>query len=296
MNPSIKDPKHVFIIGYGDIGQRVAQLWLNNGTSVTAISRTDNSINNPNQANFQSIKYDLDAPDQSDLSFLKDEHGLLYYFAPPPAKGTLDTRMTGFLSRLQTLHAFPKRIVLISTSGVYGDQNGGWVTEQTPPNPMVDRARRRLDAENSLSAFAKANDIKLVILRVGGIYAADRLPVSRIKQHIPVLHESLAPQTNRIHAADLATICVAAAQRGRASSIYNVSDGCDSNMTEYFNQVAAHLGLAKPPAIDWPEAERVLSKGMLSYLKESRRMDNHLMLDELGIVLRYPDLASGLLE
>jgi nucleoside-diphosphate-sugar epimerase len=294
MNPSIKDPKHVFIMGYGDIGRRVAEIWLDKAIPVTAISRSVNAIDSPNLAMFESIKYDLDMPEQHDLNIFKENNGLLYYFAPPPASGILDTRMAGFLSRLESLGAFPSRIVLISTSGIYGDQKGGWVTEQTPPRPMVDRARRRLGAETLLRQFAETQGIELVILRVGGIYAADRLPVSRIEKRVPVLHESLAPQTNRIHAHDLATICVAAAQRGGANSIYNVSDGCESNMTDYFNQIATHLGLPKPPTIDMQEAERVLSKGMLSYLKESRRMDNRLMLKELGIVLRYPDLASGL--
>lgn len=281
-------------MGYGDIGRRVAEIWLNKGIPVTGFSRSINTIDCPKQALFRSEKYDLDIPSQHNLNLSKVKDGLLYYFAAPPARGVQDTRMVAFLDQLVSLAAFPARIVLISTSGIYGDQKGAWVTEQTPPNPMVDRARRRLDAETSLRQFTEKHHIDLVILRVGGIYAADRLPRSRIEQRIPILHESLAPQTNRIHAHDLATICVAAAQRGGANAIYNVSDGCGSNMTDYFNQIANHLGLAKPPTIDWSEAERVLSKGMLSYLKESRRMDNRLMLEELGVVLRYPDLASGL--
>ena len=84
------------------------------------------------------------------------------------------------------------------------------------------------------------------------------------------------------------------AKSGRDGEIYNVSDGCDSNMTEYFYQVADHLGLERPPAVDWETAKKILSPGMLSYLRESRRMDNSKMLKELHITLKYPDLTSGL--
>ena len=133
-----------------------------------------------------------------------------------------------------------------------------------------------------------------MILRVGGIYGPGRLPEKRIRDQIPVIHETLAPKTNRIHADDLAEICIAAAKYGRDGEIYNVSDGCDSNMTEYFFQVADHLGLARPPSIDWETAKNVLSPGMLSYLRESRRMNNSKMLKELRIRLKYPDLISGL--
>lgn len=294
MNPSIKDPKHVFIMGFGDIGRRVAKIWLEKGIPVTGLSRTDQSQLAIQYPKFESVVFDLDEPDKLTLSIIEVKNSLLYYFAPPPSAGKRDTRMSGFLSQLRALSPLPQRMVLISTSGVYGDHQGGRVTEDTPPNPMVDRALRRLDAEQQLSQFAKLHDIHLVILRVGGIYAADRLPVARIKKAVPILHESLAPQTNRIHADDLATICVAAAQRGGAGAVYNVSDGTESNMTDYFNQIADHLGLPRPPTIGWREAEQTLSEGMLSYLRESRRMDNRRMLEELGIRLRYPDLASGL--
>jgi nucleoside-diphosphate-sugar epimerase len=149
--------------------------------------------------------------------------------------------------------------------------------------------------------------VEIVILRVGGIYGPGRLPEKRIRNAVPVLRQELAPKTNRIHADDLARICFAAGKYGHDGEIYNVSDGCDTdgeiynvsdgcdtNMTEYFFQVAEHLGLPKPPTVDWEKAESTLSKGMLSYLRESRRIDNSKMLSELHINLKYPDLLSGL--
>lgn len=190
--------------------------------------------------------------------------------------------------------AKPARVVAISTTGVYGDRGGEIVTEDEPPNPQVDRAHRRYDMECQLEKWCEQHATDLIILRVGGIYGPGRLPLGRIEQGVPILQAHLAPKTNRIHADDLADICIAAARVEQRYRVYNVSDGTDSNMSEYFLTLADYFGLPRPPQVDWEEAERVMSAGMLSYLRESRRVSNARMLKELGIILRYPDLKSGL--
>jgi nucleoside-diphosphate-sugar epimerase len=109
-----------------------------------------------------------------------------------------------------------------------------------------------------------------------------------------VLREAEAPYTNRIHADDLAAICVAALDSEHRNTVYNVSDGHPSTMTDYFFRVADAAGLPRPPVVDREEAEQVLSEGMLSFLQDSRRMDNRKLLQELGVILKYPDLETGL--
>ena len=289
MNSAEFAPSSVVIVGCGDIGRRVAARWQD--LPVTGMVHSARSTGQLRQAGITSLQVDLDDP--ASLQDLPLADALVYYFAPPPATGTIDPRMGHFLAAIEPEH-LPARIVYISTSGVYGDRGGEVVNEDTPPNPQVDRARRRYDAEQQLRRFGQEYGVAIVILRVGGIYGPGRLPRKRLEDRIPIIHEHLAPSTNRIHAEDLAQICVAAARRGRADSVYNVSDGTDSNMTEYFNIVADFLKLPRPPTIDWEEAERSLSEGMLSYLRESRRMDNRRMLDELGIELQYPTLEAGL--
>ncbi len=281
----------VLIIGYGDIGRRVARLYKEENYVVTGLARSPGSCKIMKSDNVEPVIADLD--DQDSLSGLLLADALVFYFAPPPPTGLSDPRMANFLAIVDGKN-LPRKIVYISTSGVYGDQAGRLITEKTPPQPGTDRAFRRLNAENQLREFRDQHPVEVVILRVGGIYGPGRLPEQRIRDAIPVLHEELAPKTNRIHADDLARICVAAEKYGRDGEVYNVSDGCDSNMTEYFFQVANHLGLEPPPTVDWDVANSILSKGMLSYLRESRRMDNKKMLTELRITLKYPDLNSGL--
>ena len=289
MNSEKSEPESVLILGCGDIGRRVADCW--QGVPVTGLVRSKTSASQLQQAGIRPLQADLDDP--TSVKDLPVANALVYYFAPPPASGTTDSRMAHFLAAIDP-ECLPARIVYISTSGVYGDRGGEVVTEDTPPNPQVDRARRRYDAEQRLRRFGQEHGVAVVILRVGGIYGPGRLPRKRLEERVPIIHEHLAPSTNRIHAEDLAEICVAAAKRGRADTVYNVSDGTDSNMTEYFNTVADFLKLPRPPTIDWEEAERSLSAGMLSYLKESRRMDNRRMLEELGVELQYPTLEAGL--
>jgi nucleoside-diphosphate-sugar epimerase len=134
----------------------------------------------------------------------------------------------------------------------------------------------------------------VVILRVPGIYAHDRLPIRRLREGLPVLAEADSPFTNRIHADDLARVCIAAMKRGRPGAAYNVSDGHPTTMTDYFNRVADCLGLPRPPVVDRSTARQALSPSMLSFLEESKRLDNRRMREELGVELIYPDLVAGL--
>jgi len=292
MNIQITPYANVCICGCGDIGSRVADRWQALGLPVLALVNSQNSRKRLEKQGVNAIQVDLDEPVPT-LPALAD-NSLVYYFVPPPSQGVVDSRCQHFLVALSAQAVKPKRIVVISTTGVYGDCGGALINEEQPANPMVERARRRYDMEQQLKHWCEEHAVELIILRVGGIYGPQRLPLKRVREGIPVLHEALAPKTNRIHEEDLADICVAAARVDFDFRIYNVSDGTNSNMTEYFYTLADHFNLPRPPAVDWQEAERIMSKGMLSYLKESRRIDNARMLKELEITLSYPSLETGL--
>lgn len=242
------------------------------------------------QNGIHALQGDLDHP--ANLPEIPSKQALIYYFAPPPPQGNHDSRLANFLA---TLTQTPRKIVYISTSGVYGDCKGAWVDETTPPAPRTDRAKRRLDAEQRLLAYQQQTSVPVVILRVGGIYGPGRLPLDRIRQGAPVLRdEDSLSYTNRIHSEDLALISIAAADKGNAGEIFNVSDGQPGTMAQYFNSVARVFGLPAPPTLSMIEARGRFSAEMLSYLDESRRLHNHKMLRELGILLKYPDLQIGL--
>jgi nucleoside-diphosphate-sugar epimerase len=281
----------VLFVGCGNVGQRIAKDLIRQGVKPCALSRSAEATARLAQLGITPVMGDLD--DAASLANLSVGSRMIFYLAPPPASGSHDQRMANFLCAIPDDNP-PSRIIYISTSGVYGDRAGEWVDEATEPRPETDRARRRLDAEQQLQTYAKAHGVAVVILRVGGIFSPDRLPIERIQRGIPVLNEEECGFINRIHADDLAMICIAAMERGEAGAIYNVSDGHPGTMTGYFYAVADAMGLPRPPALTMAEAQKVLNPSMLSYLTESRRLDNSRMLRELGIRLRYPDLKSGL--
>ncbi len=281
----------IFIIGCGGIGRMVARHWRTRGAEVTALVRSEATRSALQGLDLNTVPGDLDKPES--LTSLELSGAVLYYLAPPSREGRGDSRMRHFLGALSPT-SLPQRIIYISTSGVYGDTGGAWVTENSPAQPQTTRARRRLDAETTLRKFSRRHGVAAIILRVGGIYGPARLPRERLEKGVAVLNEAECGYTNRIHAEDLVTILVLAAEKGEADNIYNVSDGHPGNMTQYFNAVADHLGLPRPPSLPMAEARAQLSGTMLSYLTESRRMDNRKLLHDFGITLRYPDLDAGL--
>jgi nucleoside-diphosphate-sugar epimerase len=282
---------NVLIIGCGDIGRRVAALARSEGATVTALVRSAEKGELLHTLGIGTVPGNLD--DQDTLGSLPTRGSTVFYFAPPPGGGITDPRMRAFCAAVIPGNE-PRKVVYISTTGVYGDCGGEVVTEETPVNPQTARARRRLDAETTLRAWGEEHNVAVIILRVTGIYGPGRLPVRHIAEGQPVLRPEEAPLTNRIHTDDLARICIAAAVRGEAGEIFNVSDGQAGTMTDYFNAVADAAGLPRPRQVTMAEAHQVMSPLMLSYVSESRQMDNRKMLEKLGIRLLYPDLASGL--
>lgn len=283
--------RNVLIVGCGDIGVRVARLCQSDHRIVSGLARTDAAHKRLHAFGIEPVFGNLDEPDT--LQNLPSAGRLVFYFAPPPGGGPIDTRMRNFCAAARS-EKLPFKVVYISTSGVYGDCGGAWVTEETKPNPQTSRAKRRFDAEQTLQSWGDAHDVPVVVLRVTGIYGPGRLPIARLQQGHPVLKEAEAPPTNRIHADDLATTCVAAGVRAGNRQIFNVSDGHPGTMTQYFNAVADLLKLPRPKQISMSEARQIMNPIMLSYLSEARRMDNQKMLGKLEVTLNYPDLESGL--
>ena len=278
----------ILIVGCGDIGQRVAASEIARGRAVEAVVKTETSRARLEARGIRTHVLDLDQ--SSGLERIEFKAETLFYFAPPAPKGVSDPRLAFFLDGLQKA----SRIIYISTSGVYGDSQGAWVHEETPPSPGTDRAKRRLDAEHQLQCYAATRGCDLTILRVPGIYSPERLPIERIQRKTPVVLPEQAPYSNRIHAEDLSEICIIAASMDRPSGIYNASDGHPTTMTDYFWHVADYLNLERPPAIPLQEAMRILGPNMASFLEESRRLSNLKLIEQLGVVLRYPSLRDGL--
>lgn len=273
------------IVGCGDIGLRVARALRAQGSNPLCRVRSAGSADALQALGFTAQAIDLDQ-DLADFDAAR-----VFWFAPPPPQGREDQRLHRWLSALAPR---ARRIVYISTSAVYGACAGRWIDEDEPLKPQTDRGHRRLDAEHALHEHAARTRSAVMVLRVPGIYGPGRLPVERLKKSLPVVHEHEAPWSNRIHADDLASAALAAMERGIAGRAYNISDGQPTTMSDYFIRCARLLNLPEPPSVSMAQAREQLTPAMLSFLEESKRLLNRRMREELGVVLRYPDLAAGL--
>ena len=277
--------------GCGYVGRQVACHEIADGGDVCALIRTVDSAVQLAELGIVSRQVDFDQNVPVLALQLTDQ--VLYWFAPPPPYGDRDLRLARVLAAIEP-SALPRRMVLVSTTGVYGDCQGEWVNESRLVNPQTTRGQRRVHAEQLAYSFGEQYSVPVVALRVPGIYGPGKLPLGRLQSGAPVLAPEFSPWSNGIHAHDLVAACLAAARKVDPASVYNVSDGRPTTMADFFFQVADAHGLPRPPTLARDAAETQLSAEMLSYLAESKRIDNTLMKEDLGVVPDYPDLASGL--
>lgn len=287
----VKRRRQAFIVGCGYVGRRLAQQ-LGREYNIYGLVRTTMHLRSVRRCGAEPIVLNLDRLNKRDLSPVWFRNCTLFYFAPPPPEGESDTRLHSFLNLLETR---PHTLVYISTTGVYGNTHGARVDETTAVNPQTQRAVRRLSAEHITRIWCTENSVRRVVLRVPAIYGPGRLPLERLHQGEPVIRAEEAPSTNRIHVDDLVQTCLAAAMNPQARGVYNVSDGNDCSLTEYLRLVAQLAGLPMPPEITLEEAQLSCSAEYLSYLDESRHIDNTRMRNELGVQLRYTNLQQGIL-
>lgn len=259
------------VVGFGDIARRAAPL-LERRFALERLSRGSG--------------FDLDSPAALDVA----PADALLHCVPPPPPGERDTRTARLLASLGWA---PRRLVYLSTSGVYGDCDGALVDEQRPLNPQTARARRRADAEAQLQRWCAERGTALVILRVPGIYAADRLPIERLRAGIPALCAQDDVYTNHIHADDLAAIVTRAFEEA-PPGVYNAADDTHLRMGDWLDLVADHAGLARPRRMARSQIAAAVPAATLQFMRESRRLDNRRLKTVLGVRLRYPTVHRGL--
>lgn len=283
----------LLIVGAGDVAQRLLPLLVPR-YKVFVLLRDAGRAAAWRQAGATPLVGDLDRPDS--LRRLRGLAHWVVHLAPPPAAGPGDPRTVRLAAALRGASSLPQRLVYISTSGVYGDCAGARIDETRPVRPATARARRRVAAEAALRGWgARPGAPRVTVLRVPGIYAAERLPRERLQAGTPVLTAADDVYTNHIHADDLARVIVAALRRGRANRVVHASDDSELRMGDYFDLVADAFGLPRPPRVGREEAVRRLPPSLLSFMSESRRLDNRRLRTELRVRLRYPTVRAGVL-
>ena len=286
--------ERLLIVGCGDVGLRVARA-VAGRVRVLALTSSPVRMDVLRQQGITPLPGNLDAPET--LRRLAGIATRVVHLAPPPAEGADDPRTRALLAALR-LRGTLASLVYGSTSGVYGDCNSEIATETRAVNADTTRATRRIDAERRVRHLGRATGVRSMILRIPGIYAPDReggTPRARLLKRTPVLQAADDVYTNHIHADDLARACVRALWRGRPQRIYNINDDTQLKMGDYFDLAADLYGLPRPPRVPRNTAQEQLPLLLLSFMRESRLLDNTRMKQELRLVLRYPTVETGLL-
>jgi hypothetical protein len=305
----------ILIVGAGDVAQRLATSSVRSRAKWFGLARSEASQVSLRSLAIVPIEGDLDHRKTlaRAAAIARHAHATLY-LAPPPNLGSDDPRMKRWVaacanqsslrrrqrSRAQKratpgtsaakyspkMHRLPRRLrsVYVSTTGVYGDRAGEWVDENTRVRAGSARAKRRVAAETRIR---RSRQMPMTILRAPGIYAETRLPIERLREKVPALIASEDVYTNHIHADDLAHAAWLSMFRAKPKRVYNIVDDASLRMGEYFDAVAHALGLPKPPRMPRAELAKHVTPMMLSFMSESRRIQNTRMKRELRLRLRY---------
>ena len=280
----------ILIVGCGDIGLRVAQQLCRN-YRVFALTSQQSRFQELRGLGITPILGDLDKPES--LWRLNGLAQTVIHLAPPQSVGHRDSRTRNLIRILAQGSVSVSRLIYVSTTGVYGDHQGGHVSELTPVNPQSERAQRRVDAERVLRLWGPAHGVAVTILRVPGIYAINRLPVDRLQARTPALLPEEDAYSNHIQSDDLARLVCAAVYHGKPQRVINACDGGETKMGDYFDEVADAFGLERPARMPAAELQKIVSPMLWSFMRESRRVTN-TRLSELKTPLRYPSVAEFL--
>jgi nucleoside-diphosphate-sugar epimerase len=227
-------------------------------------------------------KHDLHLSDSLELA----THLLL---SIPPDEKDGDIILKYFLSYLK--HAEDIQwIGYLSTTGVYGDHQGGWVDETTPVNPPNARSQRRAEAEEAWLA----SGLPVHIFRLSGIYGKGRSAIDDLKNGTARRIDKKDQVFSRIHVDDIATILEASIKHPAPGSIYNCADDLPAPQEEVVAYAAKLLNMEPPPLIPFEAAD--LSPMARSFYESNRRVSNKKIKEELGVKLAYPDYKLGLLS
>ncbi|MFV0281210.1 MAG: SDR family oxidoreductase [Rhodoblastus sp.] len=205
----------------------------------------------------------------------------------PPGSG--DPALRRFGSMIRT--AGIRRIVYLSTLGVYGDAGGGWVDETTPPDPAVSRSMAREKAEREWLELATP-DRRVFVLRLAGIYGPGRNAIASLRAGAAQRIVKPGQVFNRIHVADIARTIAACLVANHPGGVINVCDDEPAPPQDVTAWAAKLIGVAPPPEI--PFAQAALSPMAASFWATNKRVSNRRLREDLGVKLAYPSFREGL--
>lgn len=274
---------HLFCFGLGYSALHLAKDLLTQGWRISGTCRSQEKCDDLRPQGITAQLFDTDLPLQNPAALATVTHLLISI--PPDKEG--DVVLRQHLPELQALRDL-KWVGYFSTTGVYGDRQGGWVDENTAVNPPNERSRQRVAAEQQWLD----SGLPVQVFRLSGIYGPGRSAINALQHKTARCIDKPGQFFSRIHVEDIARIVQASMVRPQSGAIYNCADDEPSSQADVVEYAAGLLGMEPPPPVSFEEAE--LSDMARSFYQSSRKVANHKIKEELQVELKYPSYQQGL--
>ena len=274
----------VLIYGYGYVARFLSEKIIANGNTVLATTR------DPNKINVQIDKLTLVHPDKvnSKLVDYGDEITHLIISVPPNESG--DIFLKQYKDSLLNMFNL-KWIGYLSATNVYGDHNGEYVSEFSSLKGTTSKGINRIKAEGQWTEHSKENNLPLHIFRIAGIYGPERNIFERIKlnkfNHIIKNDQYFS----RIYISDLVNILFASMNKPNPINIYNIADDTPSSICDVVDFICQKTSCTIPEKISFEDLDKKQQQD--SFYSENKRINNRLLKEDLGIILKYPSYREG---
>ncbi len=279
--------KHLFCFGFGYSARELARQLPRGEWTITGTSRTPQGCEEITAAGYDAVQFDGLAP--FDPGRLQGVTHVLHSIAPGE-HGDPVLRLMG--DDLAAHAADLDWFGYLSTTGVYGNTDGGWVDEHTPLEPSGARGQARLEAENAWLGMHAAFDLPVHLFRLAGIYGPGRNQIESLRNGTAKRIIKPGQVFSRIHVEDIAGILRASMAHVDPGTAYNVCDDEPAPPQEVVAWAADLISMTPPPEIPFEEAE--LSPMARSFYADSKRVSNARVKAELGYSFRYPTYREGL--
>ena len=281
--------KTLLAVGLGYSAREIASRLSQDEWRIIGTGRSDESLRAIDTQGYDAVQFDGEKVSPALAQAISEATHLLVSASPDAAGDPMLRHHAVDLANASQL----TWIGYLSTIGVYGDHQGGWVDETTTPNPSSQRSILRLAAEEAWQSFASEHDIALQIFRLAGIYGPGRNQFEKLRAGRERRIHKPGQVFNRIHVADIATTVIAGIEKADAASgVFNVTDDEPAPPQDVIAYAAELLELEPPPLVDWNEAD--MSPMARSFYSENKRVRNERIKQELGVTLTHSTYRDGL--
>lgn len=277
---------HLFCFGYGYTAQALGKQLLEQGWHVSGTTRSDDKAHRLRQQGIHALIWEGDTVLPSDA--LADVTHILQSISPSDAGDNVMAICGEQLAQQASIIWAG----YLSTTGVYGHHEGAWVDEATPLTPTNERGQQRVIAEDQWLSWGIQAEIATHIFRLSGIYGAHRNALTKVKNGTARRIASENQYFSRIHVDDIASVLQASIERPQAGEIYNLADDMPASGADVTAYASALLGIAPPPLQTIAEAD--LSPMARSFYRNSKRVRNDKIKQQLGVSLAFPTYKIGL--